>query len=66
MKSKTFMGKNETDLEKQLWDWRQSNPKAIVTSKHPIERLSPEAKPVDKYAKLQGADSVSMRIDYND
>jgi hypothetical protein len=39
MKSHTFKGKNEDDLEKQLWDWRTANPKAIVKQKHPIERL---------------------------
>jgi hypothetical protein len=66
MKSMTFRGKDETDIERQLWDWRSANPKAVVTTKHPIEHLIPEMKPVSRFAKLQAVDLVSMRIDYND
>ena len=67
MKSMTLKGKDETDLEKQLWDWRSDHPNAIVTTKHPIEQLILEMKdPVGKFGKLQARDSVSMRIDYNE
>jgi hypothetical protein len=66
MKSMTLKGKDETDLERQLWDWRSANPKAVVTTKHPVEYPTPEMKPVSKGGALQGADLVSMRIDYND
>jgi hypothetical protein len=27
MKATTFGGKDEVDIERQLWDWRTANPK---------------------------------------
>jgi hypothetical protein len=39
MKTTTFRGKDEVDIERQLWDWRTANPKAVISTKHPIERL---------------------------
>jgi hypothetical protein len=68
MKTITFRGKDTADLERQLWDLRQSNPKFVLKTKHPIERLPLEAKPVRKRprAALQAQDSVSMSVDYTD
>jgi hypothetical protein len=45
MKTTTSRGKDETDLEGQLRGWRQSNPKYVVTTKHPVERLALDVKP---------------------
>ena len=60
----TLKGKDETDLEKQLRDWRSDH---IVTTKHPIEQLILEMKdPVGKFGKSQARDSVSMPIEYNE
>ena len=67
MKSITLRGKDKKDLETQLWKWKSSNPKAVITKQHPIEHLVLDMKkPVGKYAKLEVQDSVSMRIYYNE
>jgi hypothetical protein len=66
MKTTTFKGKDEPDLEKQLWDWRQANPKAVNITRHPIERLPLEMKAVVMGVKMQATDLVYIRIDYTD
>ncbi len=66
MKTITFRGKDEVDIERQLWDWRTADPKAVVLTKHPIERLPLEMRPTTMGAKMQALDLVLMRIDYTD
>jgi hypothetical protein len=66
MKATTFRGKDEVDIERQLWDWRTANPKAVISTKHPIERLPLEMSPPTVGTKMQAPDSVLMRIDYKD
>jgi hypothetical protein len=54
MKSRTFDGKDDRDLEEQLWQWRSTNPNVVVKYKHPIERLPlefRERKPGAKYRR---------------
>ncbi len=67
MKSKTFKGKNEADLEQQIWDWQKSQT-VTIKEKHPIELLPLEVtKPAFKFAPLPPlADAVSIRVDYED
>ena len=39
MPTKTFEGKDQTDLDKQIWDWKSLNPKVKELKRHPVERL---------------------------
>jgi hypothetical protein len=66
MKTITFRGKDEVDIERQLWDWRMANPKAVISTKHPIERLPLGMSSPTMGAKRQALDTVLMRIDYTD
>ena len=65
MKTHTFIGKDEFDLEQLLWNWRSTNPRVVVTTKHPVERLERRMQSPKKYEKLLAADTVSMPIDYD-
>jgi hypothetical protein len=66
MKTTTFRGKDEVDIERQLWDWRTANRQAVIFTKHPIERLPLEMRPTTIGAKMQAPDLVLMRIDHTD
>jgi hypothetical protein len=66
MKTISFRGKDEVDIERQLWDWRTTNSKAVISIKHPIERLPLVMRPTTMGAKMQALDLVLMRIDYTD
>jgi hypothetical protein len=68
MATMTFKWKDATDIRQQAWAWRSANPNCVVTKEYPIETLALDmSQPADKFAKkLEGADLVSMRIDYED
>jgi hypothetical protein len=66
MKTITFRGKDEVDIERQFWDWRAANPKAVIVTKHPIEQLPLEMSSPTVGAKTQAPDLVLMRVDYTD
>jgi hypothetical protein len=66
MKSRTFDGKDDRDLEEQLWQWRSTNPNVVVKYKHPIERLPLEFRERKPGSKVSAANLVSMRVDYED
>jgi hypothetical protein len=63
MKTITFRGKDEVDIEWQFWDWRTANPKAVILTKHPIERPPLEMRLPNMGTKMQAPDSVRMRVD---
>jgi hypothetical protein len=64
MQTKTFRGKDEIDVKQQLWAWRNANPNVVVTREHPVEALPLDMRPVGGYAKLEAADQVTMRVDF--
>jgi len=68
MKSKMFEGKDEYDLNSQIYVWQLANRKIIIKQKHPIERLAIKAsQPADIYAKKEPAPNlVSVRVDYEE
>jgi hypothetical protein len=68
MKTKTFTGKDERDLNKQKWEWHSTYPNAVVKKIYPIETLSPDlTRPAGRFAKIGPAQAlVSMRIDYEE
>jgi hypothetical protein len=66
MKTLTITGKDEFDVEQKLWNWRSANPRAVVTTKHAVERLELRMQYPKKYEKILAPDTVSMRIDYDD
>lgn len=54
MKSKTFIGKDEADIERKLKAWISSHPSVIVKKRYPVENSA------------RTANSVAMRVDYLD
>ncbi len=66
MESIFFEGKDDADVERQIWDWQSANRIRII-KKHPLEKLPISAKKVDPgYPKIVAANAVSIRIDYED
>ena len=66
MKTTTFTGKDERDLESQIWRWR-SNPSIIVKKRHPVEQFDPNiASVTGKYAPLTARDTMSVRVEYEE
>jgi hypothetical protein len=66
MKSKTFTGIDAIDVEQQLWTWQTSGRPVIVKHRHPIEHLSIVHRAPAAGKKLLPANSVSMRLDYEE
>ncbi len=66
MKLRTFEGKDEQDLEQQLWEWRSANPGVVVKHTHPIEGLPLELQERKPGSKIEPKNLVSMRVDYED
>jgi hypothetical protein len=67
MPSKTFEGKDDAGLEKQIWDWKLTNPKIKESKRYPIEILPLNmTKPTTPNAKLVSSNLVSIRIDYEE
>ena len=66
MKTTTFTGKDERDLEIQIWQWR-SNPSIIVKKRHPMVKFDPNMAPVSgNYAPLTARDTMSVRVEYEE
>jgi hypothetical protein len=67
MKTKVFTGKDEHDLEVQIWGWRSSNPGFSLKKRYPVERLDLDITPVkNNYAPLTARDMVSAKIEYEE
>jgi hypothetical protein len=67
MKTKTFNGKDERDLDQKIWAWRSANPKAVINKTYPVEALPVAVrKPEGKYTPILPGDLVSRKIDYED
>jgi hypothetical protein len=67
MKTKVFTGKDEHDLEVQIWGWRSSNPGFSIKKRFPVERLDLNMTPTKtNYAPLTARDTLSAKIDYED
>jgi hypothetical protein len=46
VKSKTFAGKDERDIENQILRWRANNPRMAVKKIHPFKRADPVERPL--------------------
>jgi hypothetical protein len=66
MKTLKFSGTDEFDVQTKLWNWRAANPKAVVVTQHPIQRLPLSMKPVAWGAKIKPQCSVSLCIDFTE
>ena len=65
MKSKTFIGKDRPDLDRQIWNWRSANSHISVKKIHPIKDIPLRMhRPNVVRAKIEGQDRVSIRVDY--
>jgi hypothetical protein len=64
METKIFTGKDKTDLDQQIWNWRQANPKFILKETHPIETLPLEIAPSAPPTKVMPPDMVLIRVEY--
>jgi hypothetical protein len=66
MESKTFTGKDQYDVDRQIWDWRQANPTIKVVKTHSAEEIplrmrasSPNHGPIPP-----AQDRVSVKVDF--
>jgi hypothetical protein len=66
MPSKTFEGKDETDLEKQIWDWKSVNPRIKLAKRNSTERLPLKMNKITRSVKINSPNLVSIRIDYEE
>ena len=68
MKSETFKGKDQFDLNKQIWDWKTGHPKAVIKKTHSVEKSRVDATPVKRTGvkKIPAPNLVSVRVDYED
>lgn len=64
MKSKTFEGKDEFDLDQQVFAWRLANPKALTEKTHPDEDLPVGVARRAGTQKNSAPNLVRRRIDY--
>lgn len=64
-KEHTFKGKDQYDLDKQLWDWRSANPKVKVTRTGPVKSIL-EAHTMQRWEPIVPRDTVSMSIQYEE
>jgi hypothetical protein len=63
MKTKMFIGKDEHDLETQIWAWTSFNPGIAIKKWRPIEKLDLAG---DTHPSLANPDAVSVKIDYEE
>jgi hypothetical protein len=64
MPTKTFAGKDDVDLQKQIWDWKLANPKAKELSRKEAETLPLDMTSMKIGAPIATRDRVSIAIDY--
>jgi hypothetical protein len=66
VKSKTFAGKDERDVENQILKWRANNPHVAVRKIHPVKRADPVGNPTSRFLKATARVRVTRTIDYQD
>ena len=67
MKSVTFAGKDERDIENQILKWRANNPDVAVKKIHPFKRADFVGTPsYFRLFKRTARNPVSRTIDYQD
>jgi hypothetical protein len=66
MESKTFTGKDQYDVDQQMWNWRSSNPNIKVVKAHPAEDLELRMRaPAPNHRPIASPqDRVSVKVDY--
>lgn len=66
MESKTFVGKDQYDVDQQIWNWRNTNPHIKIVKTYPAVDLGlPMKTPVPNYGPIASPqDRVSVKIDY--
>ena len=57
-------GTDSTDLDRKQWDWRQNNPRAIITKVYPDEVLPLEMQSTYPRRTITAQDRVSRLIEY--
>ena len=66
MKSHTFAGKDEWDVQNQLLKWRANNPHAVIRKIHPIKRADLVGNPSSRFLRATARCLVTRMIDYQD
>jgi hypothetical protein len=61
-----FKGKDQYDLDQQVWNWRSANPQLKVTKIHPTEQLPLQAYNPYPVRKIAARDTVSVLVEYNE
>ena len=66
MDKKTFSGKDQYDLDQQIWNWRSANPHIKVVKTHPVENIELRmTSPTPNFGLIKPPqDTVSVTIDY--
>jgi len=65
MKTKTFIGKNKPDLDRQIWNWRSANSHISVKKIHPIKDVPLRLhRPHVRLSTSKSQDRVSIQVDY--
>ena len=64
MLTKTFEGKDDADLDKQIWDWKSANPKIKELKRHMVETLPLSMTTTVIGAPLKSHNRMLIRIDY--
>lgn len=66
MLSKRLIGKDQYDLDQQIWVWRSNNPNLRITRIHPTEDLDVIASAPLPLRKIDAKDRVAVVIDYEE
>ncbi len=66
MKSKTFAGQDEREIENQILKWRATNPHVAIKKIHAFKRIDAVGKPSFRFLKSTGREAMSRTIDYQD
>jgi hypothetical protein len=66
MKSMTFAGQNEREIENQILKWRATNPHIAVKKIHAFKRVDAVGTPSFRFIKRTAREAMTRTIDYQD
>lgn len=66
MKSKTFAGHDEREIENEILKWRATNPHVAVRKIHPFKRIDTVGTPSSRSIKRTARGAMTRTIDYQD
>ena len=61
-----FNGKDQFDLDQQIWAWRSGNPRLRVTKVHPTEELPLSVSSPYPMRKILPKDRLSVLVEYEE